>query len=185
MQTIRVVNSGGVTGEIRSIIFSQPEDFEVLSSPPSRINAGDSVALTIRFRSKRPGITSSTVTFLIGNPFNSSTSALICRISSEVSADAPLNTSQIGISSPIAMGDVLPLPTQNEATLYYTLSEDSDLTLDMFDMRGQAVRRFAEGIQPKGTHRIDINTTALSNGAYRIILRSGFGAVQKWLVIAR
>lgn len=184
-QSIRVVNSGGVAGELRAIIFSQPEDFEVLSSPPNRIDAGDSVALIIRFRSKRPGVTSSTVTFLIGNPFNSSTSALICRISSEVSADAPLDISQTGISSPIAMGDVLPLPTQNEATLYYTLSEDTALTLDMFDMRGQAVRRLAEGIQPKGTHRIDINTAALSNGAYRIILRSGFGAVQRWLVIAK
>ena len=80
------------------------------------------------------------------------------------------------------MGEVLPLAAQNEATLYFTLLDDTAITLDIADMAGRGVLKLAKGTKPKGTHRIIVNTSPLANGVYIVMLRSRFGLIHRWLV---
>jgi photosystem II stability/assembly factor-like uncharacterized protein len=184
-QTIRLINTSSVAGEIRAITISQPEDFELLSSPPARIEAGDTASLTVRFRSKRPGTTRATITFTVTEPGSSVEIPLVCSITSEVSADAPFDSTLTGTSSPLTVGAVLPFPAADEATLYYTLESPTDMTLDLIDMRGTIVERLVNSVQTIGTHRVSISTRLLANGLYALVFRSRFGVEQRWLMVAR
>jgi photosystem II stability/assembly factor-like uncharacterized protein len=185
VQTIRLINLGTGAGEIRAITISQPEDFELLSSPPARIEAGDTASLTVRFRSKRPGTTRAAITFTVAEPGGSVEIPLVCSITSEVSADAPFDSTQTGTSSPLTVGAVLPFPATDEATLYYTLESPTDITIDLIDMRGAVTARLVNSVQGAGTHRVSISTRLLANGLYALVFRSGFGVVQRWLMVAR
>ena len=93
------------------------------------------------------------------------------------------NASGIGDELPSASsGAVLhaasPNPFNPKTHISFTLTEESDVGLSVFDLRGRLVRTLARGRRPAGTHTLsfdgrDERGSALASGVYTVRLSSG------------
>lgn len=94
-----------------------------------------------------------------------------------------VNPTLTGVNTPDLPGATMdlrshPNPFRTSATITYTLAEPSRVTIDVFNMLGQRVRRFAPPSQSIGTHQIvwDGRSDAGQDvpiGAYAYVVRAG------------
>jgi hypothetical protein len=63
---------------------------------------------------------------------------------------------------------VYPNPAVNEATISYTLDENSNVEFRMYDLNGKEVSSFNSGVQAKGSHYQMIDVSKLQRGSYVI-----------------
>lgn len=75
-----------------------------------------------------------------------------------------INTSTLTIS---------PNPSGSFADIQFTLVENSDVTLELFNMEGKLVQNSFIGKLNAGDHKININLDSISNGMYLLKLSDG------------
>lgn len=80
-----------------------------------------------------------------------------------------------------------PNPFGNEAGLELKLAQDTNLCLQVYNLRGQLISTIADRAYPAGTHRLvwngrDSRGANCADGLYLLILRSPQGVVKKKLV---
>jgi len=83
-----------------------------------------------------------------------------------------------------------PNPFNPRTTIEYSLRCDSDVVLEIYDVRGRLIRRFVEGRQSPGTHAViwdgrDAWGQAVGSGVYNYQLRSGEGRLTRQAVYLR
>jgi serine protease len=89
-----------------------------------------------------------------------------------------LNFFDIYTSVPFAMKPdaisckVYPNPLTTNATFHYSLPEDSQVILEIFNSIGQIIGQHAEGYQLKGEHSVQWNSEGMPAGVYYYSLRS-------------
>ena len=66
-----------------------------------------------------------------------------------------------------------PNPFNPVTTLSFTLPEESDIVLALFDVTGREVEVLAKGRYPPGTHRCEVDGRPLASGIYLARLISG------------
>jgi len=79
-------------------------------------------------------------------------------------------------SLPTAFLGVSPNPTQGTARLRYSLADASEVRLDIFDVTGRLVRRFAPGMQSAGAHSLlwdgrDLEGRKVPSGVYLYVFQ--------------
>ncbi|NJN77735.1 MAG: S8 family serine peptidase, partial [Saprospiraceae bacterium] len=68
---------------------------------------------------------------------------------------------------------VYPVPTFNEVTIEFTLEENTNISLDVFDLNGRLIKTVLVGNQTKGKHNVNFSLSELSTGVYFCRLQAG------------
>ncbi len=83
-----------------------------------------------------------------------------------------------------ALNGAWPNPSRGHTTFKYQLPKESGVSLTVYNIAGQMVKRFDQGTKPAGYHQIIWNDNALPNGVYIYQLRAGnFSATRKLLMV--
>lgn len=77
------------------------------------------------------------------------------------------------VNGAISLNEVMPNPARDMSTVEFSISNDMDVTLSIYDMNGKEVSVIASGRLNIGTHKYDINAAQMTTGAYTVVLRSG------------
>ena len=78
-----------------------------------------------------------------------------------------------------------PNPANESTTVSYTLTQASDVNVEVVDILGKVVMSSAQGNKVAGAHKININTSVLAAGTYSINITTEFGKVSNKMVVAR
>ncbi len=81
--------------------------------------------------------------------------------------------------------DVYPNPAHGKVSVAYTLVEPGEASVSVYDVLGRRVADVATGHQPAGAHRVGVDVSRLSAGAYVVRLASGGAVVARRLTVAR
>lgn len=65
-----------------------------------------------------------------------------------------------------------PNPFNMETTVYYSIPENQQVNIDMFNIKGQLVKNIISEIRPAGSHHVQLSATNLSSGVYFLRLRT-------------
>ena len=80
---------------------------------------------------------------------------------------------------------IFPNPTEQFTTIKYHLSKDQQVTIEVYDIRGNLVTSLVNEKQREGEHTVMFNGRSLSNGAYFIkFMSDNEGAVYRKLMLA-
>src|ERR1035437_7160682 len=80
---------------------------------------------------------------------------------------------------------IFPNPASDYATIDYTLAENTDVKVELFDIAGKKVSDLLLEKQNIGQHYQSVNLTAmnLKSGVYSILLKAGEKASAKRLIV--
>jgi hypothetical protein len=77
-----------------------------------------------------------------------------------------------------------PNPSRGQTIFKYQLPKESKVSLAVYNVVGQAIKRFDQGTKPAGYHQISWNDNTLPNGIYFYRLTAGnFSATKKLLIV--
>ena len=87
------------------------------------------------------------------------------------------------VSAESAMESVYPNPAKGMATVVYTINDQADVTLDVYDLLGNRISSVLSEKQSSGKYRAEINTETLPDGIYMVNLTvNGQSHMQKLIV---
>ncbi len=78
-----------------------------------------------------------------------------------------------------------PNPVQKQATVEYTLPEQTDVRVTLYDVLGRRVATLEEGSKQAGRHQIQIEGTGLSSGVYFGRLEAGSQTITQKITVVR
>lgn len=83
----------------------------------------------------------------------------------------------------VTMHELYPNPTEGQTTLEYSLLENAEVQIMLFDIQGRVVLNEDKGTQTVGEYRFDYNFSDLATGTYTLSIMVGDKAINKKLVI--
>jgi hypothetical protein len=93
-------------------------------------------------------------------------------------------TTSTSIPTVYALNGAYPNPSKGKTTFKYQLPRESRVSLTVYNVVGQVIKRFDIGKKPAGYHQVDWNDNTLPNGVYICQLRAGnFSATRKLLMV--
>lgn len=84
-----------------------------------------------------------------------------------------------------ALMDVFPNPVTGDATINFVLSQESKVTLEIFNRKGQQIRLLLKQHMQAGTYHVSLNTDHLSAGVYFYKLTAGAESFTKKMVLVK
>jgi|GEM_PF-848816 len=84
-----------------------------------------------------------------------------------------------------ALDNTYPNPSRGQTTFKYQLPRESNVSLTIYNVVGQQIKRFDIGAKPAGYHQINWNDNTLSNGVYIYQLKAGTFTSTKKLMVVR
>jgi hypothetical protein len=132
-----------------------------------------------------------TTTFLVENP----SGMFVTMMSYDTngtrgcwSASLPIVTSDVAPVYHAARGIeavVLPNPSRNNATLHFSLEEQSIVNVMIVNAAGHLVKRFASQSYGEGAHDLDLATEGMASGSYIVLIEAGDMRQTRNFVITR
>jgi hypothetical protein len=96
--------------------------------------------------------------------------------------------SSLGLST-VSIGDVLmtnyPNPVRTQTTIRYTLDDETNINIDIFDQSGRLVTSLINETQTAGVHEVQWNAAQLPSGVYFARATTGDAAGQQILKIVK
>lgn len=94
------------------------------------------------------------------------------------------NPADPALPKTFALQAAYPNPSRGQTIIKYQLPKASNVRLQVYNVAGQLVKTVNEGQKPAGYHRIDMNSSQLSNGIYFYLLHAGeFSATRKLVIL--
>jgi hypothetical protein len=78
-----------------------------------------------------------------------------------------------------------PNPFSVQTTIEYDVAEQSDVTIQVYNVLGQQVATLAKGTKQAGTHRVNWEGRSLSSGKYFVRLEAGGTVDTKQITVVR
>ena len=78
-----------------------------------------------------------------------------------------------------------PNPFNNSTKIKYTLNKSSNISLNIYDIRGNKISEIFKGYRAAGKYEYDFTTENLSSGVYFIILNSGNEIISKKIILLK
>lgn len=75
-----------------------------------------------------------------------------------------------------------PNPFVNESNLLYTITKESKVTIELYDINGALIKTLANEIQASGSHSITINGNNLTSGVYIVKLNIDGVVISKQII---
>lgn len=85
----------------------------------------------------------------------------------------------------ISLGQNYPNPFNPTTNINFTLPENADVRLDVFNVLGQRVATLANGTFSSGTHTVQFDASRLSSGVYLYRLQSGGMTISKSMMLVK
>jgi hypothetical protein len=83
-----------------------------------------------------------------------------------------------------ALENAYPNPSRGQTTFKYQLPKDSKVSLTVYNVVGQEIKRFDLGSKPAGYHQVNWSDNLLPNGVYIYQLKAGeYSATRKLLIV--
>jgi hypothetical protein len=79
----------------------------------------------------------------------------------------------------------IPNPFEDETEIPYSLEQDSDIYLGLYDALGNEVMVLFEGLQSRGNHRVNVNTQNIAAGTYYYRLTVGQTVLTKQMIVVK
>jgi serine protease len=103
-------------------------------------------------------------------------------------ADAQINWNNITTGISVAANDntgvnVYPNPANASAEVAYSMTENGNVNIGLYDAAGRKVAQIAQGARTAGTYRETLNTGTLPEGIYTIRMEAGNAIINRRLVI--
>lgn len=110
--------------------------------------------------------------------------------SERASASIQRSTDQLAVApapnpSEFKLGKASPNPLRGQAKLEYTLPEDAEVSIAVYDVLGRQVERLVDGTRKTGVHQAQVNATNLSSGKYFVRMRAGSFRKTQQLTVVR
>lgn len=91
-----------------------------------------------------------------------------------------------GIPDDFSLDQNFPNPFNPTTVIRYSLPENSEVTMEVFDMLGRRVAVLMNGqIQNAGTHAITFNASNLSSGTYLLRMRAGNQVMTRKMMLVK
>ena len=68
-----------------------------------------------------------------------------------------------------------PNPFNPETKIRFSLEEESQITIKIFDIRGKLIKREKEKLYPSGGHEVSLNLSKFASGIYIVMLQGEQG----------
>jgi Secretion system C-terminal sorting domain len=92
-----------------------------------------------------------------------------------------------GVDTPSVQNQLFrnfPNPFNPSTRISFTLVEESQVSLELYDLKGHRVDTLFEGVKSSGTHSIVYQSNSLASGAYVLLMRAGsFRATQRMMLV--
>lgn len=79
--------------------------------------------------------------------------------------------------------NMYPNPASGETNIAFTLKQDKDVNLEVYNMLGEKVYSAEQGTMVTGNHMINVNTSSLHVGVYFVRFATTDGTITRKLVI--
>jgi len=83
----------------------------------------------------------------------------------------------------VGVGQNVPNPFSNETTIPYSLKNNSDVSLTIFDVTGKVVMTQSQTAVGAGMHNFTVTTTDLAPGVYYYTVQAGAGKVTHKMIV--
>jgi hypothetical protein len=90
-----------------------------------------------------------------------------------------------GMPMSFRISSIYPNPLVDNGTVMLTLSESTDVCIEIYDISGRLVHKIYDGYIEEGEHSVDINLTNFSNGLYILKASDENSVDQKKFVVVR
>jgi hypothetical protein len=91
----------------------------------------------------------------------------------------------IGEMGSLWLGDAVPNPAKYESTIGFSIAENSETEIAIYDLAGKKVMTVVSGIMNAGSYTRTIDLTSLTNGYYSIVMISNGKTIVKQLNVSR
>lgn len=79
--------------------------------------------------------------------------------------------------------NLFPNPATDNVQVNYTLTSETNVTINLYDVTGKLVSTVSEGNQAQGRHFAHINTSSLAKGFYTVKVETSFGQSTSKLIV--
>jgi len=79
--------------------------------------------------------------------------------------------------------NVFPNPFSDEATVTFTMNQDDDITVRLFDLSGKQIALLADGRCKEGNHRLQLSALGLQKGLYICVITANCSNLSKKIII--
>lgn len=90
-----------------------------------------------------------------------------------------------GLSGNIELKDINPNPVSDAAEIEFTLGNEMDVNLVIYDNSGKNIHTIVSGKAGKGIHKYSVNVSQFASGSYTVVLQSGEIAVTTKLNVVK
>jgi len=107
--------------------------------------------------------------------FSNEVTAVITNLSIEDDTSEPLSTKLLAN---------YPNPFNPSTNISFTLQKDDNVTIEIYNIKGQVIQTLVQGVLPKGRHNIDFNADDVTSGVYFYTMKtSEYKAIRKMLLL--
>jgi hypothetical protein len=103
----------------------------------------------------------------------------------EKSASAALRTGPTAGSDRPTLGQNSPNPFNPATTIEYVLPQQTQVSLEVYNVVGQRVAQLVDGVQSAGSHRVVFDARDLASGVYLYRLQTPASVLTKKLVVVK
>lgn len=79
--------------------------------------------------------------------------------------------------------NIYPNPFSESATLSFSLDDNENILVRLFDLSGRQISVLAEGLYKEGTHKIDLSAFGLNSGFYICVLTTSEGNASRKIIV--
>jgi hypothetical protein len=91
----------------------------------------------------------------------------------------------VGVSGSFSLSEAIPNPAGNETTIEFTIAENSELQMAIYDLTGKNVMNIMNGSIASGNYTKRLDVSSLSNGYYNIVMNINGMTITRQLRIIR
>jgi hypothetical protein len=84
-----------------------------------------------------------------------------------------------------ALGEAYPNPFNPSTTIAYSVPETQDVTLSVFNTKGQLVKTLVSGMVERGAHKVVFDASSLSSGVYVYTLQTANQTAMNKMVLVK
>jgi hypothetical protein len=89
-----------------------------------------------------------------------------------------------GIPGQTELRGPYPHPASLQVTIPYTVTKETRVTIEIYDLLGRTIKRLIRGTQKAGYHQVQVDATQLSSGTYFVQMQTnGFVDTERLTVV--
>lgn len=136
-------------------------------------NAVDTVTVTLRGAGLQAAVYNAGITIVTNDPTKK-----LYYLTAKLTVTAPTGIDDNLMPTGLVLHQNYPNPFNPETVVKFGLPENSDVTVNLYDITGRLVRSLMQGFYTAGYHSLSVNASDLAGGVYILRLQTGNSSKQ-------